>query len=181
MVSNKICVVGTVGLPARYGGFETLVENLADYHSTSSATSELIVYCSGPSYDNRVNTYRNTKLLYVELKANGVQSILYDIVSIMKSVKAGASVILVLGVSGAIALPFVRAFCSARIVTNIDGLEWKREKWGRFARWFLKWSEKIAVRQSHVVIGDNQAICDYIRAEYGESCLLYTSPSPRDS
>jgi glycosyltransferase involved in cell wall biosynthesis len=71
-----------------------------------------------------------------------------------------------LGVSGGTILPFVRLFTSRRIITNIDGLEWKREKWGRFAAWFLKISEGFAVRYSDVVISDNKAISDYVKDEY---------------
>ncbi|MFB0778026.1 DUF1972 domain-containing protein, partial [Aeromonas salmonicida] len=56
---------------------------------------------------------------------------------------------------------------SSKIITNIDGLEWRRDKWGWFAKYFLKLSEKIAVRCSDVVISDNQAISDYVLSEYG--------------
>jgi glycosyltransferase involved in cell wall biosynthesis len=71
-----------------------------------------------------------------------------------------------LGVSGAIALPFIRLFSKAKIITNIDGLEWKRDKWSTLAKKFLKFSEKLAVKYSDNVIADNQAIADYVVEEY---------------
>ena len=75
--------------------------------------------------------------------------------------------ILLLGVSGAIALPLVRLFSSAQIITNIDGIEWRREKWQGLAKRFLRFSEKIAVRFSHEVIADNGVIAEYVKHTYG--------------
>jgi glycosyltransferase involved in cell wall biosynthesis len=76
-------------------------------------------------------------------------------------------VILVLGVSGAIALPLVRLVSQVRIITNIDGIEWRREKWQGLAKRFLHFSEKMAVRFSHEVIADNGAIAEYVKQAYG--------------
>lgn len=78
--------------------------------------------------------------------------------------------ILLLGVSGALALPLIRLISRARIVTNIDGIEWKREKWQGLARMVLRASEWAAVRFSHEVVADNQAIADHVRDTYGSSC-----------
>ena len=75
-------------------------------------------------------------------------------------------VVLILGVSGCIFLPFFRLFSKSKVVTNIDGLEWRREKWGKWPKRFLKYSEKLAVKYSDVVISDNQAIADYVQNEY---------------
>ena len=76
-------------------------------------------------------------------------------------------VVLILGVSGCIFLPFFRLFSKSNVVTNIDGLEWKRDKWAKWPKIFLKFSEKLAVKYSDVVIADNQAIADYVEAQYG--------------
>lgn len=157
-------IIGTVGVPASYGGFETLVENLLEENSDDFIT----VYCSSLHYEHKLSIYKNAKLVYVPLRANGVQSVFYDILSMMHAVLICRSEnILVLGVSGAIAIPFLKFFSDANFVTNIDGLEWKRDKWGRLAKRFLKFSEKIAVNYSHAVVSDNAAIADYVEGEYG--------------
>lgn len=167
MQNKKIAIVGTVGVPAIYGGFETLVENLVKYHHTASLNDSITVYCSGKSYPAKVSAYLSAQLKYIPLNANGAQSILYDIVSLLSAVWHRSSVILLLGVSGAIALPLVRLFSSARIITNIDGIEWRREKWQGLAKHFLRFSEKMAVRFSHVVVSDNGAIAEYVKHAYG--------------
>ncbi|WLI77667.1 DUF1972 domain-containing protein [Kosakonia sp. H02] len=160
---KKISVVGIVGLPAAYGGFESLVENLTRFAEVGMSYH---VFCSSKQHSSDLKTHNGASLEYIPLKANGVQSILYDIVSIFKSIKAKPDVVLILGVSGAIAIPLLKSFTRSKIITNIDGLEWKREKWGKLARLFLKFSESFAVRYSDVVITDNQAISEYVMKEY---------------
>lgn len=164
----KVSIIGTVGLPAKYGGFETLVNyltiNLADQFN-------ITVYCSGKEYVNQVKTCNGAKLKYINLNANGAQSILYDIMSIFKSLK-NSDVILILGVSGCVVLPFINLISKKKIIINIDGLEWKRAKWGRPAKWFLKFSEKIAVKHADEIITDNKIILDYVKSEYDASSHL---------
>lgn len=159
----KINIVGSVGVPACYGGFESLVENLLNEREEDR---NITVYCSSKAYENKVSSYKNADLFYIPLNANGAQSILYDGFSLCHAVYKKADVILLLGVSGAIVLPFIRFFSNSKIVTNIDGLEWKREKWNYLVKKFLKFSEFLAVKFSDVVISDNEAIADYVKKEY---------------
>lgn len=160
---KKVHIIGTVGVPACYGGFETLVDNLLD-----SNEFDITVYCSAKTYKNRkVSSYKNAKLVYVPLNANGTQSIVYDIYSMICTVLKKADVILVLGVSGCIFLPILKRITNAKIITNIDGLEWRRDKWSPLAKSFLKKSEALAVKYSDVVVSDNKAIADYVNKEYG--------------
>lgn len=172
MNNNTISIIGTVGVPANYGGFETLAENLVKFHESNDLKNRLTVYCSSKSYLSLKSSYLTAQLRYVPLNANGAQSIFYDVWSLASAVRHRNDVILLLGVSGAIALPLIRLFSSARIVTNIDGIEWRREKWQGWAKHFLRWSEKLAVRNSHEVIADNAAIAAYVKKAYGVDCKV---------
>lgn len=167
---KNIAILGTVGVPANYGGFETLVENLVKYHDSAKLPESITVYCSSKSYPSKKSTFLSVQLKYIPFNANGPQSIIYDILSIFSAAWRGSDVILLLGVSGAIALPLVRLFSRSRIVTNIDGIEWKREKWKGAARWFLRFSEFMAVRFSHEVIADNAGIAEHVTKSYGQAC-----------
>ena len=69
-------------------------------------------------------------------------------------------------------LPIVKLISKNKILVNIDGLEWKRAKWGKFAKWFLKLSEKIAVKYADEIITDNKVITDYVKSDYGASSHL---------
>lgn len=160
-MKKTVSVVGAAGIPACYGGFETLVENLTKY---SSSECHYVVYCSAPLYEIQKDSYNNASLKYVNLHANGLQSIPYDIISLFKSRKS--DVILILGVSGCIFLPILKFFTKAKIVTNIDGMEWKRNKWSKTIKLFLRFSEWVAVKFSDVVIADNMQITKYVKERY---------------
>jgi glycosyltransferase involved in cell wall biosynthesis len=161
---KKVTVVGTVGLPSCYGGFESLVENLTNHSSDSIG---YIVFCSSKSYVEKKTTHNGAQLVYLPLNANGAQSIPYDIWSLIKCWWLKPDTVLILGVSGCIFLPIFRFLSNSKVITNIDGLEWKREKWGGMASKFLKFSEFLAVRYSDIVVADNQAITNYVLEEYG--------------
>ncbi|WP_308991785.1 DUF1972 domain-containing protein [Mariniflexile litorale] len=168
MKNKKVAVIGTVGLPAKYGGFETLVEHLV---KNLNKNFDFTVYCSSISYKNKPRTYNKVRLVYLPLSANGKSSIPYDILSIIHSLFY-ADVILVLGVSGAFILPFIKIFTGKKIITNIDGLEWKRDKWGNLAKKYLKLQEKIAVNFSHNVVVDNKGIQKHVEKVYNKKSSL---------
>ncbi|MFM1999777.1 MAG: hypothetical protein RL204_1724 [Bacteroidota bacterium] len=161
---KKIAIIGTVGVPACYGGFETLAEHLV---SNLSDTYDMHVYCTKKKYkpSQRVKTHKGAKLHYLPFDANGIQSIIYDTWSILHALFY-ADVLVVLGVAGAWTFPFIRFFTGKKIVVSIDGIEWKRGKWNRFARWYLWWAESLAVKYSHADIADNESIQDYTAKRY---------------
>lgn len=165
-VKHKAAILGTVGVPANYGGFETLAENLVSYHEETGKTLDLTVYCSSKGAASQPARYRSAALQYVGFDANGVQSIPYDIVGLLDAVRKGHDRLLLLGVSGALILPLLKLFSRARIITNVDGIEWKREKWKGLAKHYLRFAEMIAVKASDEVIADNQAIADYLKEAY---------------
>ena len=165
---SSVAVIGIVGVPGRYGGFETLVENIVQ-NSHLSWT----VYCSYFSYERRCKTFGNARCVYLPIKANGVMSIFYDAYAMLHALVVGHRVFLILGVSGAIFLPVLRFFFrDIKIVVNIDGIEWRREKWGAAARAFLRLSEKIAIERAEEVISDNQVIKDYVLDAYGSGSTV---------
>lgn len=167
-----LSIVGTVGLPAAYGGFETLAEQLAQRLSKHRTVQ---VFCTGKRYPDihtRPQHASGADLSYVEWDANGWQSMPYDFVSLWRAARQSRT-ILVLGVSGCLLLPVVRLLwpCT-RIVTNVDGLEWKRQKWGPLARAVLRVSEWAAVQFSHAVVADNQGIREHITNTYQQQSYL---------
>lgn len=166
---KNVAVVGIQGVPAQYGGFESLVENLIGDHKSEDIS--YTVFCSGRDMKSRLAEYKGAELKYVPLRANGIQSIPYDMISFLR-IPRKTDVILVLGVSGCLILPVFRLFCRKRLIINIDGLEHRRAKWGKLAKTFLKLSEKMAVRYADVIISDNKGIQDYVREEYGKESEL---------
>lgn len=165
MTSKKrVAIIGTAGVPGRYGGFETLAHHLV---MNLNGQFDLTVYCTNRLYkkEERVKTWNGARLVYLPLNANGLQSIFYDIISVIHALFV-ADVLMIFGVSGGLILPFVRLFTRKKIVVNIDGLEWRREKWSKPIRIFLKLSEMVAVRYAHADITDNAAIKRYTAIYY---------------
>lgn len=188
MKKKKIAIIGTVGIPAKYGGFETLAEHLVRYMHDEY---QLYVYCSAKKYSRkeRRSAYLGARLIYLPFDANGIWSIIYDCVSILHALFF-ADVLMVLGVSGGFMLPFVRRFTNKKLIVSIDGIEWKRDKWIRPAKWYLWWAEIKAVKYSHADIADNESIQDYTAyryktlsniIEYGADHTLKISLLPDDS
>ena len=166
---KQVAVVGTQGVPASYGGFETLVENIIGENCPSDI--RYTIFCSSRDSAVRMENYKGCRLKYIPLHANGMQSILYDIWSLIRVIR-GYDVILVLGTSGCSFLPVFRLFCRKRLIVNIDGLEHRRAKWGSLARRVLRFSEAMAVRFADVVIADNKGIQDYVHETYRKEAEL---------
>lgn len=165
--AREIAILGTVGVPGSYGGFETLAENLIRHDQAEGGRRRLTVACSARAYPDRPARFLHARLRYLPLDANGVQSIVYDYLALLSAAWTGADRVLLLGVSGATFLPLFRLISRAKVVTNIDGIEWRRAKWNGLARRVLRLSEAAAVRFSDVVIADNEAIRRYVAETYG--------------
>lgn len=165
----KVAIIGIQGVPAKYGGFESLVENIIG--ENCSRNIRYTVFCSSTDMPDQRPEYKNCRLEYIGLRANGASSIPYDMASMIRARK-GFDTILILGTSGCVFLPILKHLTKSRIIVNIDGLEHKRAKWGGFARWFLRVSESCAVHNADVVIADNKAIQDYVRDKYHKHAEL---------
>ena len=166
---KKIAIVGIQGVPAKYGGFETLVENLLDENCSDEI--QYTVFCSSKSYTNRLDSYKGAFLKYMCVRANGKLSVLYDILSLIRVIR-GYDVTLLLGVSGCIFLPIFRFFSKSKIIVNIDGIEYKRSKWNCLAKKFLQFSEYMAVKNSNIIIADNEGIQNYVFEHYKKKTRL---------
>lgn len=181
---EKVAIIGSVGYPSRYGGFETLVHHLV--HQLKDKR-QLTVYCSRPHYkpEERRKYIDGVRLVYIPVKANGIQSVLYDSLSVFHALFR-CDTLLILGVSGCLMLPFLRIFTRKKLVVNIDGLEWKRDKWNSAGKRFLKFAERVAVKWAHITVADNAVIQQYVQEEYRKPSQLieygadHVSPSLPD-
>ncbi|MDB2585987.1 DUF1972 domain-containing protein [Luminiphilus sp.] len=167
-MSAEIAIIGTAGLPAKYGGFETLAQNLVLIDDQG-----FIVYCSGkpePAY----SPAENVRLYHINIPANGALSIVYDIACVVHAVFSGCRRLLLLGSSASFAIgPLKMIFPSLKVITNIDGLESTRAKWGVAAGLVLSAAERNATMVSDKLISDNPAIKSHLFSKYGaESALI---------
>ncbi|MES2609819.1 MAG: DUF1972 domain-containing protein [Pseudomonadota bacterium] len=166
----RIAVIGTDGMPARYGGFETCVEQLAPRLARRGHSTEVF----GSSVGRTVRARSEARLAhrYLPLRANGLWSVPYDLLNFLICWRR-VDAMLVMGVSGGIFMPWLRRVAGARrLIVNVDGLEARRDKWTGLKRWFLERSEALAIRHAHVVVSDNQGIADVVLARHGRTSTV---------
>lgn len=167
----QVAVIGTVGLPARYGGFETFAEQLAKHISENF---NLHVYCTTKGRTDRPKTYNGATLHYIPIGANGIESTVYDGLSMLHCIKY-ADVLMILGVSGAIFLPLIKLFARNKIILiHLDGIEWKRAKWRGLSKAFLRLSEYMAVKLADICVADNEHIQSYLLRSYNTKSAMIT-------
>jgi len=158
MKKRKVAVIGTVGLPAKYIGFEILAAHLVE---NLGREWDFTVYCSGRQYKGaeRDKTFKGAKLIYLPLQADGLQGLFYDLIGTMHAIFY-ADILMMMGVSASFMIPFVRLFTNKKIITSVDGYEWKSNKWGKPARIYRKVAEWIAIKCAHVNIANTESMQD---------------------
>lgn len=161
---KKIAIIGTNGIPARYGGFETLSEYLT---KELGEIFEFTVYCSRVyKKEERIKFYNNSRLIYLPFNANGFQSIFYDIFSTFHALLK-SDLLLILGPAAGFILPFNKFF-KKKIITNHGGLnEWERKKLSFLQRNYAYINHKIAGLSSSENIADNKPLKKSLNNTFG--------------
>jgi glycosyltransferase involved in cell wall biosynthesis len=175
MRSKKISIVGCVGIPNRYGGFESFAENIAP--ALLQQGFNVTVTCDASRYSDDLSPfYKGISRKFLKLPANGALSPLHDLVAFF-SVLWRSNTILVLGVSGGVFFPLFRLLCQllgCRLIVNIDGVEWRRSKFSGAKRRFLYICDSLAQRFAHEIIYDNAALAPYVKFPKKSHCIAYS-------
>lgn len=164
----KVAIIGTVGVPACYGGFETLAENLVGEYCAPDV--EYTVFCSSKAYKEKLDRYKNAKLKYIPLRANDIQCIPFDAISLLRSMR-DYDVILYLGVCIPL-FSLLKKFCKGKIVANIDGLDQERDKFNWLKKTYLNFLTKNKILAPDIVIADNKGIQDFAKDKYGKDTIM---------
>lgn len=160
---KRLAIIGTNGIPARYGGLETLAENLV---RGLASRWDITVYCSGVAPEQRRNEYLGARLIHVPLRANGWQSLPYDMLTTWHAMRY-ADVLLMLGPGAGFALP-VNLLARRGLVVNHGGLEeWTREKFPWLQRQVLFWTSRFSARWATTNVADNSLLRDSLRRHFG--------------
>ncbi|MCJ2086880.1 DUF1972 domain-containing protein [Methylobacterium sp. E-005] len=158
-----VLILGTRGIPAAHGGFETFAERFARY--LVDRGWRVGVYCQREveRVGTRVSSdvWNGIERITVEVGLTGPAATLaFDALCAHDAARRGG-VCLVLGYNGAAFLPYLRAR-GGRILTNMDGIEWRRPKWSLPIRAYFYISEWIAAWASHRLVADHPAIADHL-------------------
>lgn len=164
----RVAIIGTVGVPACYGGFETLAENLVGEYCSDNI--EYTVFCSSKMYDKKLDKYHHARLKYIPFRANDIQCIPYDIISLLRCLR-GYDIILYLGVSVPI-LKMLKRICKGKVVANIDGISKNRDKYSKYHKFYLEYLTRNKIIAPDAIISDNWGIQQYAKDEYGRDSYL---------
>lgn len=168
----KIAILGTRGIPNHYGGFEQYAELFATFLAQQGW--DVTVYNSS-DHPFQDSDYKGVHIRHIsdpEKKMGTIGQFFYDLGCILDSRKQNFDVIYQLGYTSSAVFNFLLPKHTV-IVTNMDGLEWKRSKYNKWVKRFLLFSEKIVVRKSDHLVADSIGIQSYLKEKY--NVLAYYS------
>ena len=168
-MKKKLFIIGSSGIPARYGGFEIFAEKIA---LELISKIDISVVCSSKLYtpSEREKYWQSIRRIFFNINPNGIRSIFYDLKGLLLAIKK-SDYILLLGTGVGILLPFIPRLRSKFLIIHVDGLEWKRSKWNVFARLVLKVGHKISLRYAQSIILDNEVLIKYIPDPYRKKII----------
>lgn len=178
---QHVFIIGSRGLPAQYGGFETFVDQLVSHQVSPDIQYHVACLSNDQAYQHF--DYKGVDCFTIKApKLGPARVIAYDMMAInyaLKLIKKQGieqPIFYVLGNTiGAFVAPFARKIhkMGGKFYINPDGLEWKRAKWAKPIQAYLKYSEKIMTRYADLVISDNPGIESYIKEAYPWSKTTY--------
>lgn len=163
----KIAILGTRGIPARYGGFETFAEELST--RLAGHGHHVTVYCRAAEHGP---VYRGVRLQYLPtLRHKYLDTVAHTFLSTLHLLRHRADAALYCNGANAIFTLWPR-LAGIPVALNVDGLERKRKKWNALARaWYLV-SEWLSTKFPTRIITDAEQIRDYYRSRYGAESVF---------
>ena len=171
---RHVFIVGSKGIPAQYGGFETFVENL----TAGKKNANIMYHVSCMNNDEKHFMHNGADCFNVRVPLPGAPGRIFHVGLVLDQVEEWAKqhrnekvTVYILGCRiGPLLIPHAKKLhrLGVKIYCNPDGLEWKRSKWSAPAKVFLRYCEKCLVEKSDLVICDSLSIEKYIKSTYGK-------------
>lgn len=162
----KIAILGTRGIPNQYGGFEQFAEILSQ--GLVLKGHQVTVYCSA-NHSYQDSHFQGVKLVHKFDPENFIGTagqFIYDLMCMLDARKRDYDIIYMLGYTSNSVWQRLIYKKGALVITNMDGLEWKRSKYSRKVQRFLMYAEKLAVLNSDYLVADSLGIQKYLRDKY---------------
>mgnify|MGYP002725518160 CR=1 FL=1 len=163
----KIAILGTRGIPNNYGGFE----QFAEYLSVKLVEKGHSVTVYNPHHheydDSHYKSVKITKIYDPEKWIGSASQIFYDYFCLKDSIKNRDDIVIELGYQSSALSMFLLNIKNLKIITNMDGMEWKRQKWNWIVKFLTRLFEKIAVKKSDEIVVDSIGVFNYFKTQYG--------------
>jgi glycosyltransferase involved in cell wall biosynthesis len=174
----SVALVGTRGVPARYGGFETAVEEVG--RRLADRGHRVVVYCRTAPGEQEAPPTTHLGMDLVHLPAarkRSLETLSHSALSVGHLLAHRTDAAIVFNAANSPLLPVLRA-ARIPVATHVDGLEWKRAKWGTTGQRYYRAAEAMAVRWSDALIADAEGIADYYEREFHAPTTLLTYGAP---
>ncbi len=166
----NLAIIGTRGIPANYGGFETFTQELSTRLVQRGHT--VSVYCRRHYFRHDGSAFRGVRLVVLPaIRHKYLDTVSHSLLSLVHSLFRPFDAVLVCNAANA-------AFCwlprlrRRPVVLNVDGLERKRKKWNLLGRGYYRISERLAGLAATAVVTDAATIQDYFRRRYGRETVM---------
>jgi glycosyltransferase involved in cell wall biosynthesis len=162
----RVAIAGIRGIPANFGGSETVVEQLGEIHAQWGW--DIVVYCRRHRNTTDASHHKGMRRVVLpSINKLGLDTPTHSLLSTLHVIATNsADLVHFHGVGNAMFAPILRLF-GKRTVITVDGFDWRRPKWGPTARWVLRRSFEWAVKWADAVIADNRPVHDWIRSQLG--------------
>jgi glycosyltransferase involved in cell wall biosynthesis len=174
----RIAMIGIKAIPARFGGFETAVDEIS--RGLVKVGHEVVVYNRAGMSEYSERVYEGVELVTLPtLKSKNLSTIAHALLSTLHVALRRVDVVHYFTTGATLFAPIPRIL-GKRVVCSVDGTDWQRSKWGRFARWYLRLSEQLAVRFCNGLVADSQEVARYYQESYGarSSIIFYGMREP---
>ncbi|WP_282038280.1 DUF1972 domain-containing protein [Saccharicrinis aurantiacus] len=169
MKKKRVHIIGTHGVPAKYGGFETLSDYLCQYLGSDF---DLLVYCNSFKYNKKIDSYHGAKLRYIRIEANGFKGIFYDTITFISSLFTADVILYLSPVGSGFITPLIKLF-KTKVIVNHGGLnEWEREKLNGFQKKWAKVNHRIAAKYSNLNIADNELYRESLKNHFNADSIV---------
>lgn len=178
----RIAILGTRGIPGNYGGFETFAEELSA--RLAARGHDVVVYCRSGNSPRGLREHRGVRLVHLPaVRHKYTETVSHTLLSAIHAAFRSFDIVYVCNSANApiCLIPYARG---QRVVINVDGLEWRRKKWGSIAKRYYRWAARLAAKLPIEVVTDAEVIRDYYRRNLRREtrCIAYgTELYPRGS
>lgn len=161
----KVALIGDRGIPARYSGFSTLVEELA-LGLVRDHDMDVTVYCRNSYYEDRAPDFQGVRRVFLPSPGGkSFESIIHSNLAMLHAATQGFDAVLVVDPgNGPFILPLKAR--GTPVAIHTDGLGWQRKKWNHLQQRYYRWSEKVSARLADGLVTDSRAMQAYYRDQY---------------
>lgn len=176
----RIALMGSRGIPATYSGFETFYEQLAV--RLAARGHAVTVYNRRHHFKTHAPEYKGVRIVTLpSIPSKHLDTLTHSFLSMLHALWSGNDVFYLV-IVGNSPLVWLAHLLGKKVILNVDGADFARDKWTGFAKRYLQWTERIAARSADVVIADSTVIERRYRELFGRDTLYIpygANPQPR--